>query len=114
MRSVAVSAISPVAVPVRSPVAAMVPITLAVAESVSVPAMTEASRVPGVSVPAWSTSIHTTFAGVVTVHKLSALLVPVGVVPAASLCLNVVRGAHQDQKSQASNQEQVSKSYELH
>jgi hypothetical protein len=78
--------------------------------------VTDASPVPIVIIGSslWSSSIPTTFAGVVTVHKLSAFLVPLGVVPVMALCLSLVRSAHKDQKCQPSNQEKVSESYKPH
>jgi len=109
-------AISPVIVPAKSPVAVMAPTSMMIINSVIIPIATGASPVPIViiGVPAWSTSIHTTFAGVVTVHKLSAFLFPLGVATASVLCVSLVRSAHEHQNCQPSNQEKVPESYELH
>jgi hypothetical protein len=89
--------LAPVTVPVELPVAVMPPLSL-ISKSVRVPimTMTEASRVPIVRIgfPAWSTSIPTTFAGVMTVHKLRAFLVLVRLAPATSLGSSLVRSAH--------------------
>ena len=72
-------AIAPGTVPVELPVVVMPPPSLMITKTPKFPIMTEASRVPIVRIvsPAWSSSIHTTFAGVVTIHKLSAFLVPI-------------------------------------
>ena len=109
-------AITPVIVPVSSPVAAMPPMTSMIIKSVRVPTITDASPVPIVVIgfSAWSTSIHATFAGVVTVHKLSAFLFTLGIAPVTSLCLSLVRTADEDQKRQAPNHEKLPKGYELH
>jgi len=107
-------AIPPVIVPVELSVVVMPPLSLLITKIVKVPTMTKASRVPIVRIGSpWSTSVPTTFTGVVTVHKLRAFLVPIRLALATSLGLSLVRSAHEYQ-GQPSNHEKVPESYKLH
>ena len=107
---------SPITIAVKIPVAVRPTISSMMIKIVRVPIATGASpvRIIRIGAPAWSTSIHTTLAGIVTVHKLSAFLVPFGLVPTTSLGARFVRSADEDQKCQPSNHEKVPESYKLH
>jgi len=104
-----VTIISPGSIAIKVTEAIVTPVMII--EIVKVPISTPASLIPIVKVvsPAWSTSVPTAIAGIMTVHKLVAFVAQ-SESPSASLCVSLKGGADNDQERQHRNSEKVPES----
>ena len=116
MSSHGVVVAAPITFPIEVPVVVGPPISSLIIKVVKVATTMGVSRFPiiRIVVPLWSTSIPTTFAGVVTVHKLRAFLIFIGLSSTTSLSASLVSTTDEDQNRQPSNNEKAPESYKLH